>query len=337
MRNLLEKKLKIVFHEMLAGKSQAFDELDSKNLYIKHYGDYDSSIFDQYYINFYNKAIDEGLPSEADKLKFLINEKVWSSENESKIEYLESKLNKLKELKNKTYLLSQLERLKKELVDIEFELTNLKNKKSQLLDFTAEKYADNKMEYYYILNSFYLDEDLKNRKFTEEADDIETFGQLNHYTRLHNQTLEKFKLQNIKRIAIASYSMSAMALSQNNAYYFFGKPIALLTYYQSTYFSYANYYEKISSNSEYKNVPEDIKKDVDKLIDFYSATSNLRSKVNQEKDVNGPVFVMDATEKDLDFLNKSKTKHDKSALDRLAEEHGGVLDLNQLANFYNKK
>lgn len=337
MRNLLEKKLKIVFHDILAGKSKAFDELENKKLYIKHYGDYDSFIFDEYYVNFYDKAINQGLPSEKDKLKFLIDEKVWPIQNESKIEYLASKLDKLKELKNKSHLLSKLDKIKEDIVDVETEFNSLKSKRSELLDLTAEKYAENKMEYYYILNSFYVDEDLKERKFSEESNDIETFGQLNYYVRLHNQSLEKFNLRNIKRIAVAYYSMSTISLSQNNAYYFFGKPVYTLTYYQSTYFSYANYYEKISSNPEYRNVPEDIKKDADKLIEFYSATSNLKNKLGQEKEVNGPVFVMDATEKDLDFLNKSKSSHAKNALDKLAEEKGGTLDLNQLAQFYNKK
>jgi len=334
---LEEKKLKIIFKEVISGKTKVYDSLAKQQLYIKHYGDYSSAALDEYYLNFYQKAIIEGLPTEKEKTQFLISEGLWSNEDDEKIKYYSNKLNTLKDLKNKTYLLSQLDKLKKEMSEINVELNTLKAKKNELLGYTAEKYTDNKVEYYYILDSYYLDENLTDKRFKENDNDIETFGQYNFYIKLHNLAISKFDIKNIKKIAVSYYMQNLLSLSKDNAYYFFGKPVYSLTYYQSSLYSYGMFYERISSSPEYSKISQEVKDDPDKLIEYYSATSNLKKKVENNKDVKGPVFVMDATEKDLDFLNQNKNNHNQNSLDNLAKEKGGALNLQDLAKFYNKK
>lgn len=337
MSPLEEKKLKIIFKEIISGKTKVYDSLEKKDLYIKHYGDYASASLDEYYLRFYQKAIIEGLPTEKEKTEFLIKENLWTIQDDEKIRYYSDRLNILKDLKSKTYLLSQLDKLKKETSEISVELSGLKNKKNELLGYTAEKYTDNKVEYYYILDSYYLDENLTDKRFKENDSDIETFGQYNYYIKLHNLAVSKFDIKNIKKIAVSYYMQNLLALSKENAYYFFGKPIYSLTYYQSSLYSYGLFYERMSSSSEYSKISQEIKDDPDKLIEYYSATSNLKKQVENNKDVKGPVFVMDATQKDLDFLNQNKTKHSQDSLDTLAKERGGTLNLQDLAKFYNKK
>ena len=337
MNFLEEKKLKIIFKEVISGKTKVYDNLAKQQLYIKHYGDYSSVDLDEYYLNFYQKAIAEGLPTEKEKIQFLISEDLWSDKDDEKIKYYADKLNTLKDLKSKTYLLSQLDKLKKEISEISVELNTLKAKKIELLGYTAEKHTESKVEYYYILNSYFLDENLTDKRFKEDDNDIETFGQYNFYIKLHNLAISKYNIKNIKKVAVSYYMQSLLSLSKENAYYFFGKPVYSLTYYQSSLYSYGLFYDKISSSPEYSKVSQEVKDDPDKLIEYYSATSNLKRKVENNKDVKGPVFVMDATEKDLDFLNQNKTKHNQNSLDDLAKKQGGALNLEDLAKFYNKK
>lgn len=335
MTDLESKKHKILYYEIIEGRSKCLDPFDKEPLYIKHFGDIDTSRFEEYYTINYEQAIAKGLPSEKDQNQYLIKEGLWDISQDKDISIKEGALSDLNDLKSKTYLFSKLNKINRDISKLEDEIYKLKQSKKQLIGLTAESYAQNKMEYYYISSSFYIDDNLKNRKFDEENFEIENVRQFNEYVNLHNNTVQKFNLKNVKFLSISDFMQGLISLSENKAYNFFGKPITMLTYYQTTMFIYAKYYSSILSTPEARKLKADIKTDPEKLGDWYSTTNNLNNKLKSSNVKDGMVFVNDATEEDLAHLNENSDQK-PSNLDKLAKEKGGELGLQDLVKFFKK-
>ena len=335
MIDLESKKNKILYYEIIEGRSKCLDPFDKGPLYIKHFGDIDSSKFEEYYIINYEQAISKGVPSEKEQIDYLIKEELWEAEKDKQILVKESSLKELNDLKTKAYLFSKINQINRDISKLEDEIYNLKSQKKELIGLTAEIYAQNKMEYYYIYNSFYIDDNLTRKKFEEENFEIENIKQFNQYVDLHNNVVQKFSLKNIKNLSLSDFIQGLVNLSENKAYNFFGKPVTLLTYYQTTMFIYAKYYNTILSTPEAKKLKDEIKNDADKLSDWYSTTNNLNNKLKSNNVKDGMVFVTDATEEDLSHLNQNSNTP-PSSLDKLAQEKGGKLDLQDLVKFFKK-
>lgn len=335
MTDIEIRKNKILYYEVLEGRSKCLDPFDKNPLYIKHFGDIDTSRFEEYYIINYEQSILKGVPSDKEKNKYLIDEGLWSLNKDKDILLKEEALKELNEAKLRIHLLSKLNEINKNIENLEKEMFLLKGEKKELMGLTAETYAQNKMEYYYISNSFYIDELLTKKKFDEENFEIESMSQFNRYVDLHNNIVKKFNLSNLKNLAISDFIQGLMNLSENKAYNFFGKPISVLTYYQTTMFIYAKYYNTILSSPEARRLKDETRKNPEKLTDWYTSINNLNNKLKSSNIQDGMVFVPEATEEDLSHLNENAQKP-PSALDKLAEQKGGKLDLQDLVKFFKK-
>lgn len=330
-----KKKSKILFYEIIEGRSKCLDPFDNKFLYIKHFGDLDSSRFEEFYFIHYDQAVNRGLPTEKEREKYLKEEGLWSESKDLILSNKTEELEKLNESKAKAYLISKINQNKKDIDRLEQEIKNIRKEKTDLIGLTAETYAQNKMEYNYIYNSFHTDETLKYKKFDSQDFEIESIGQFNKYVETHNKIMEKFNIKNIKYLALSEFFQNMLHLCENKAYYFFQKPLHDLTYYQTSLFSYGKYYSTVLSSSDMRKIKNEIKEDPDKLMEWYNTSKNLENKMMQNGPKEGMVFVNEATEEDLAHLNQDSPQQ-QSALDKLAKEKGGTLSLTDLAQFFKK-
>jgi len=324
--NLEEKKSKALYFEICQGYTRIIN--DNQELYIKHFGDYHLGKFENQYFNFFEKAVKKGLPCEKDKLKLLIDQDHWSEEQEKELVYKKEKIEKSEKIHKNLYLKAQVERSRKEIDSLKEEVKNIEQNRKDFMGIYAEIYAQNKLEYTYILNSFYKDSDLKEKLFNvEEQEDIDN-NQYYKYIVLHNDSIEKFDSKTIKKLALCEFLQNLIYLSEQNAYYFYKKPTYLLTYYQSSMFSYAKFFANLLNSPEVKKLDIATKNDPDKLMDWYNAVTNFKSK-NQSSGGSGKglSFVMGATDEDIDYLGQEK----RVDLNELAKSKGGVLNISDLA------
>ena len=76
-----KSNLKVIFAEIINGYSSLYFK-DFPNLRIKHLTNIDSSNIDLFKHRYYEKAKEDGLPTEPDRLEELDKDKTWTREDE---------------------------------------------------------------------------------------------------------------------------------------------------------------------------------------------------------------------------------------------------------------
>jgi hypothetical protein len=321
--DLADKKLKLLFFEICSGASKVSNK--DKQFYIKHFGDFDSGEFEEYFFENYEMAKKSGLPNLEEKEKFLIEQNYWTKDKNKELEYKTAKLNNLEKTQSKLFLKSHIDKNKKEIQELRSDVKELGDEKNELLGVSAETYSQNKLEYFYILNSFYKDKALKEKLFDFYNDDVDPNAYY-EYIVIHNKTIEKFNVDNIKSLAISSFFQNAISTSNENCYYLFNKPIYSLTYYQNSIFTYGKYFSNILAMPEARKLEDGIKNNPDKLIEWYTAFINFKNK-NPSGSGKGMSFVMGANKEDMEYLKQDS----KMDMNDIANAKGGKLDIQDLA------
>ncbi len=258
-------KLKLIFIDILRGYSVR--SLHKNNIFIKHQTSFDSGDIDHKKEEFKNKAIIRGLPTLDDQEKYIIKEKLWSEEKNKEIEKIILYISNLKTTKSKLFRNEEIKAINVRIHEEILKLNKLQSEKKELIGFTAEDYALKKINEYHIKNSLFREESLTYKYFSEtqfdELEDEDIVNILNIYDNFNKDFIEK----NLKKIALSSFYLNLFNISEDNPYYFYGKPIIYLTFYQIEIFGYARYFKSIISNA--KNKPsDDLYEDPDKLIDW---------------------------------------------------------------------
>jgi len=332
--NFQQKQNKRLFADIVNGYSELIEPLNKTKCYIKHFNELDFANFENKKTEFYEKAVKVKLPTEAQQEEYIFQEKLWSKELDleitNKIAYLEN----IKKAKGKLFLMSQIEQLNVEIAKLETEILIQKKQREELIGYTAEKYADNRMNIVHISNSIYKDKDLKESLFTEE--ELEEFDDKNFYEYIisYNKIMINFKEESIKKLALDYTIQTMIGLSGDNLFAFYGKPLVYLTNFQSLLLLYGKYFRSIIMSEEYAKVPEDIKNDADKLMDWFSAAKNLKEKAAKSNKNSGASFIMGATEKDMKAIDGGNDNH--TDLNSMAKQKGGTLGVEELAKFYKR-
>lgn len=329
-----QKQNKKLFADIVNGYSEFTEPLTKKNCYIKHFNELDFALFESKKVEFYEKAVRLKLPTETQQEEYIFKEQLWSKELDleisNKIAYLEN----IKKTKGKLFLISQIEQLNSEIGKLETEIFLQKKRREELIGYTAEKYADNRMNIILISNSICKDKDLKEKLFTEE--ELEEFDDNNFYTNiiLYNQIMNLFKEDNIKSLGLDYTIQTMIGLTGENLFGFYGKALVYLTKFQSLLLLYGKYFRNIIMSEEYAKVPEDIKNNADRLMDWFTAAKNLKERASKSNKNSGASFIMGATEKDMEAIDGGKENH--TDLNSMAKEKGGSLGVEELAKFYKR-
>ena len=104
--------LKVIFAEVINGYSSLYFK-DFPNLRIKHLTNIDSSNIDIFRQRYFEKAKEDGLPSEPDRLEELDKEKSWTKEDERFLSTQVSYLKNLEHTKSKLFLERDLKDIQK--------------------------------------------------------------------------------------------------------------------------------------------------------------------------------------------------------------------------------
>lgn len=334
MQTLDKNKLRLLFIDILKGYSVSYYKNDK--LYFKHNTSFDSGDIDHLKQEFLEKAKKNGLPTEDQKEEYLISENLWSKENNEKIKKLKSDISTLKQTKSKLFKSDDINELNRQIDEKKLELINLTVERKDLLGFTAEDYANKKINEYYMFNSLFKDKDLKDRYFSEiEFDELEN-KEISEVLNIYNTINKNFIETNLKKIALSSYYLSLFNLCDESAYNLYGKPIIYLTFYQMEVFGYARYFKNALSEAKHKPTDE-YYEDPEKLIEWLESSKNveevLSKNENNKKKTDGAIAtsIVGAKKEDLAKIGKDENG---ISLHKEAEKKGGVLTMEDLMKMH---
>ena len=328
------QELKLVFSEIVEGYSLTRSELFG-DLKIKHINNYDSAKTDIKNNYYFEKAVSQGLPKREEKLEYLIKEKLWDSEKDKEADRLKEMLKGMNRTKSKLFLQTQIDAIKKDIVDNEIKLSNILAEKESVIGFTAEEYANRRINEYYMHISI-LDEEGKQLFGENEFDELEQ-DQVNDIMQVYEKNNRKFKAEILKKISLADFFTNIFYLCEDNVFNFYGKPVIDLTFYQIEIYSYGRYFKSIIQNSEEK-IPDHIVEDPDKLIEWAESSKNVKEVLEKSSGdaESGASSIMGATKQDLEKAGIDQNQ-DVIDLSQKAQEKGGRLTMEDMMKLHGVK
>jgi|GEM_PF-6814675 len=319
-----DKNLEIV-SEILQGLTVVRGSFGS--LYLKHLSQFEQrEVLSQSKI-FEKEGLSKGLPSEKQGLREIINQDMWSLENENLIETLKKEIDDLKQTSAQTFLPSQQKKILDQSRKKEDELSILNNEKTQLIGLTSEKYARNKVQKTIINKILFYDREFKKGVYedlylNENMKEVELF-------ELQKDFFEKFEDSKISEAVLSDYFSMYLPFCED-VMGVFGKPLADLTSYQLKLISFGRYFLNIFKNSQ-KEIPDNVAKDPELLISFYQNQKNERSKTKAQSSEGGSAY-FGASKEDIENIKLN----DERAIDLTEEvkKQGGSLNMEQMMKLH---
>lgn len=324
--------LKVVFSEVLKG----FTLVESKNygkIQVKHFTNFDSAELDIKNKLFYDKAINQGLPSRNDRIEYLLKENIWTEEKNKEILQVKSMLSGLRNSKSKVFLQAHIDNINTQIGENQKKLADLEFEKEELIGFCAENYASRRINEHYMYNAVLND---KGEKLfgAEEFEELEE-NSLVELIGLYNRSTKKFDSNNLKKISLSPFFTNLFYLCENNAHVFFGKPLVNLTFYQIELFGYARYYKSLIDNSE-TQVPDDVKEDPEKMVEWFDSTKSARETLEKSKNAGqdgSATSLVGASKQDLKRLGLDNP-NETINLAKKAAEKGGKLNMEDMMKLH---
>ena len=133
----------------------------------------------------------------------------------------------IKLMSGKNYIIKrQILQNKEKIKKAKTKLNEALKEKDEFFGFCLEDFVEKKMNERFIFNSFFKDKHLKEKAFTEDEFDILPEVEIGRLVAVLNEFFIDFGHNQIKRISATPFYMSIFSLSDDNPFYFFGKPIS---------------------------------------------------------------------------------------------------------------
>ena len=319
-----DRNLEIV-SEILQGLTVVRGSFGS--LYLKHLSQFEQrEVLSQSKI-FEKEGVSKGLPTEEEGLREIIDQEMWSLENENLIKTLKEEIDNLKQISTQTFLPSQQKKILDQSKEKGDELSILENEKTQLIGLTSEKYARNKVQKTIINKILFYDREFKKGVYedlylNENMKEVELF-------ELQKDFFEKFEDSKISEAVLSDYFSMYLPFCED-VMGVFGKPLADLTSYQLKLISFGRYFLNIFKNSQ-KEIPDNVAKDPELLISFYQNQKNERSKTRAQSSEGGSAY-FGASKEDIEDIKLN----DERAIDLTEEvkKQGGSLNMEQMMKLH---
>ena len=297
MKNSDENHL--IFLEIINCYSPVYDSVLGE-LFIKHLSQIESINIEKQYVYALNKAIENKIPTNDQKLQSLIKDGLWTKKEEDSLKDNLTFVQGMRDNISREFLLSRRKLLRKELVLTEKKIESLLNKKDYLLGFTAERYARQQYMYHQMKQCFYKDDKFIERFSIEELQDEETYDKIRN---IYEGYIKRVNIETIKEITISPFFTNLFYMAGDNAYDFFGKPIVSLTGFQRDLFLYGKYFKNLMGQYGDK-LPKDMSENPNDIIEFFEITQNVEKSgilKDDGKDVS-TTSIMGATKEDMRLM-----------------------------------
>ena len=311
--------------EIIDGFSTCY--LEGKKRYIKHQSISDVVDFEIVYDKHFQDAQGRGLPTESEIFDQLRSEGVWSDSDDAKIESQTFYLESLQKNKKNLYLKSAVRQVNKQIEEGQKELDELLAQKESLTSNCCERYALNRANDYYMVNSFFDDKELKVPCFSQEDFEYIEATKITDLVRQYNVFHDKFSESNIQDLVLQDFYRIYYAFSES-CVDFYGIPIVKLSNFQLNLIMYTRIFKNIFESHD--DIPDKIKKDPESLLDFANsseAREEIKSKMANVEGA-GASTVVGATSEDLEELGMTPSA--TNTIQNAAKEKGGSLSMKDL-------
>jgi len=316
--------LKDEFYISLIG--EAFDGYTEASLgddivYIKHVNIRDQRYLHKYFEKYKDLALKRGLDTEAERIKYVLEEKLWEEKDDMKIASLEGEITNLKNTVNQLLLASQREEYNNIIRDRAEELYELKKSRSEVVGKTAEDYGTGRSSDELLRFLLFKDKDLTQNLYTEdEFSELEGW-EIKQLTDLHLDIQSRLADDKIQKAVLRPFFSMYLSLCED-AYGFYQKPVTELTIYQLRVVLFGRMFFNIFQHTE--DIPDNIRDDPEKLL-AYSQSKSSGNTGGIRDDADSSV-VFGATNQDVKELGGEKAV----SLSEEAKKHGGQLDMTQM-------
>lgn len=286
---------------------------------------FDTAPLEQQVLDIQQHAETAGLPTEQDRLDYLLKEGLWGTDQEKEIHDLTLYLDGLHKSKAKFFRKRDIDSIEIEIIKSQDRLQCLNIQKNELIGFTAEKHASREKTRFYTYVSFYSNKELTKPLFTEE--EFDNLDDINALIKIYEEKLSLFTEINIKRLAISAEFLNFFYLCDNKPYYFYGKPVTQLTYYQNELFCQGMYFKnKLSEIGG--EIPLKFRDKPDDLIQWIESKKSADEVLKLNEQTGGAASLVGASKEDYENLGLVGPKLD---LLSKAKEKGGHLSMADLA------
>jgi len=327
-----ESSLKVVFSEILRGHTLVSSPKYG-DVKIKHFNNFDSAELDIKNDFYYQKAINEGLPTREQRIDYLLKEKIWTPEKNKEIIHLKSFIKGLKSSKSKVFLQAHIDQINTQINENQLKLSKMELEKEDLIGFCAESYASRRINEHYMFNA--LCDEKNQRLFTREEFEDLSEEKLMEYIALYNKSTKKFKHETLQKISVSGFFTNLFYLCDNNAHIFFGKPLVELTFYQVELFGAGRYFKSLMEQAD-ANVPEEIKDDPEKIVEWFDSTKSAKEVLEKSRNAGqdgSATTLVGATKQDLERLGLASPEETVD-LAQKASEKGGKLTMEDMMKIH---
>jgi len=330
MEQSQQSKYKKAFRDIKNGFSEI--KVLENLFYLKHLSLEDQVDIDQIYDHYFDEAKNRGVPTNDETLKRLIEEKQWSTKQESLIKQEEDFIDNLNKQKKSLYLKSEIQRVNADIESGQKRLYDLKNTKASFFNRTAESYAEERVNDFYILKCLYKDKKLSQQAFEEDQFDNIDLETLACIIKQYSEVYKNINDNTIQYLVLQDFFNLYMPFAENPTE-FFGKSVCELTYNQVKLLIYARFFKNVFQQND--KMPQDIKNDPDKIIDYVNANENAKKVIeNKNNKENQASSIIGATSEDLEYVGlKAKGQKTLSLADE-AKKKGGSLSMEDMMKIF---
>ena len=321
-------KRRKIFRDVVRGFSTT--TLEEDFVYIKHLTPHDQVELEEIEEKYFNIALRKGVPTEEDMLAYLKDEGQWTDKDEKFIQDKELFLENLRKAKTKLVLKREIDK-QAALIDKEQKLLDDKQiQKIGLIGNTCEKYAKDRLNDFYMIKSFFADDKLQEPLFNQDKFDELDNHDIKKVVYKYNEIFEGFSEESIQYTILEDFYNPYLSFAEDSMQ-FYGKAFCELTYNQIRLIVYTRVFKNIFDMNE--NIPESIRKDPAKLLEFGSSSKEEKDKAKDKLTQGDGGTLVGAKQEDYDYLGVEKPTNAIS-LHEEAKKKGGTLNMEDLMKLH---
>ena len=317
-----------IFRDVVRGFSTTI--LKEDFVYIKHLTPHDQVELEEIEEKYFSIALKKGVPTEEDMVEYLKQEGQWTDADDKFIVDKQLFIENLKNAKNKMVLKREIDK-QSNLIEKESRLLEQKQiEKISLIGNTCEKYAKDRLNDFYMIKSFYVDSELSEPLFSQDKFDELDNHDIKKVVYKYNEIFESFSEENIQYTILEDFYNPYLSFAEDSLQ-FYGKPFCDLTYNQIRLIVYTRVFKNIFDSNE--NIPESIRKDPAKLLDFGSSSREERDKARDKLSRGDGGTIVGAKDEDYEYLGVEKPRNAVN-LHEEAKKKGGTLNMEDLMKLH---
>lgn len=284
----MSKEKNDVYRKAFVDISRGYSESIYRNvkIFIKHFNIYDQGRIDESAQKISKRYQKSGLKTEKEILDEAKRSGDWTDKHEAELEQRRNFLKTLTNTKKSLIIPSQVQQIENKIKDVEKEIQQKGLTKQLLLKDSCEAFTERKISDLTIAESIFQDSDLKNRFFSqEEFDDLER-EEIYELVKIYNDSFSELSIETIKELSLSGIFSNYFSVCEKSPCDMFDRKPMDLSFFQLNLLNYGQVFKSIFKNVP--NIPDEIKNNPDKLLDFAESGNEKAQKIKEMQNKGNP-------------------------------------------------